>query len=451
MTMLAPATLVCPRDQKLRPNLVGVSRLKFPDVHDRLNHNSFRYPAKFHPPVARALIEQFSEPGQTVLDPFCGSGTALVEGLAIGRSAVGTDIDPLAVLVASAKVRRLDLDQIDALVVRLRDSVTAMREADSSRWGGFELDIDEAEHAAAAMAVAPHIPPLPRMEHWFRRRVVIQLAAIRGLVAAQQDVRVRQFLTLCFASIIRNASNADPVPVSGLEVTSHMRRKEAAGRLIDPYTLFVTAMAKNAAAQRTFAGARREGCTARVATADARFLSERGTGPVNAVVTSPPYLAAVDYYRRHTLEMYWLGLTPSANARREVMPRYIGRDRVGMVYMDSLETHGSRTAADWLPSFPDIRPERARAFQHYCASMDAVFGRMAAIVRPGAAIVFVVGDVRFCGRPVSMVELLGELASPHLALVERIWYPLANRYMSYSRKNEADINADHVLVFERRH
>lgn len=61
----------------------------------KLTHYLFRFPAKFHPPVAQTLIEDYSLEGDCVLDPFCGSGTLLVEALRAGRDAVGTDIDPL--------------------------------------------------------------------------------------------------------------------------------------------------------------------------------------------------------------------------------------------------------------------------------------------------------------------------------------------------------------------
>src|SRR5262249_55559426 len=79
-------------------------RLSMAREFDQLTHYLFRYPAKFHPPVARALLERYSEPGDTVLDPFCGSGTLLVEALVSDRSSVGIDVDPVATLVSRAKV-----------------------------------------------------------------------------------------------------------------------------------------------------------------------------------------------------------------------------------------------------------------------------------------------------------------------------------------------------------
>jgi len=81
----------------------------------RLTHYLFRFPAKFHPPVARALVNGYTKPGDRVLDPFCGSGSLLVEAAVAGRNAIGTDVDPLAVFVSRAKTRVYDLANIEVL------------------------------------------------------------------------------------------------------------------------------------------------------------------------------------------------------------------------------------------------------------------------------------------------------------------------------------------------
>ena len=73
-----------------------------------LTHRFYRYPARFSPQLARAIIERFTNPGDIVLDPFCGGGTALVEAAALGRRAVGTDINPLAIFLAQVKTLPLD-------------------------------------------------------------------------------------------------------------------------------------------------------------------------------------------------------------------------------------------------------------------------------------------------------------------------------------------------------
>lgn len=68
-----------------------------------LTHNFYRYPARFSPKFVRRVIEQFTEPGDLIFDPFMGGGTTIVEAISLGRSAIGTDISSLATFVSQAK------------------------------------------------------------------------------------------------------------------------------------------------------------------------------------------------------------------------------------------------------------------------------------------------------------------------------------------------------------
>ncbi|MEH3103458.1 MAG: DNA methyltransferase [Sphingomonas phyllosphaerae] len=407
----------------------------------------FRYPAKFHPPIARKLIDLVSSPGETVLDPFCGSGTLLVEAVAAGRSAIGTDVDPLAVFVSRAKTTIVDGVAIASAAERCVQWLERSRSEDHARNGDFTLEIDQANYESQRAEFSIWIPDLPNITHWFRRRATLQLAQIRRYFCETCEGDARRFLELCFASIIRNSSNADPVPVSGLEVTSHMLAKEALGRAIDPWRLMARAIGRSLPAMTAFIDTRAPGASSRIVQADARELDPDIVGKVNAIVTSPPYLTAVDYYRRHTLEMYWLGLTNQRAERLALMGRYIGRDRVGENHFSAEEATATKVADRWIARFPGIRRERERAFRHYCDGMARSLAKMLEIVMPGGPIVIVAGDVRFCGVPVSMLELMKDLAGDRLGISDHLWYPIMNRYMSYSRRNEANIAADHVLVF----
>jgi DNA modification methylase len=82
---------------------------------DGYTHGFYRYPARFSPQFARAVIQYFSTPGDTVLDPFMGSGTTLVEACANGRRAIGTDISSLAVFIARVKTTPLTTADCDCV------------------------------------------------------------------------------------------------------------------------------------------------------------------------------------------------------------------------------------------------------------------------------------------------------------------------------------------------
>ena len=79
-------------------------------------HSFYRYPARFSPQFARAVIEHFSQPGDCILDPFMGGGTSIVEALRNGRSAVGIDLNALACFVASVKTTPLSENDCDRVL-----------------------------------------------------------------------------------------------------------------------------------------------------------------------------------------------------------------------------------------------------------------------------------------------------------------------------------------------
>ena len=85
-------------------------------------HEFYRYPARFSPSFARAAIEAFTSVGDVVLDPFVGGGTTLVEARLAGRISLGSDLNPLAVLISKVKSRpfkRTELDEVSRWVARL--------------------------------------------------------------------------------------------------------------------------------------------------------------------------------------------------------------------------------------------------------------------------------------------------------------------------------------------
>jgi len=81
-----------------------------------LTHSYYRYPARFGETFVREAVLNFSSPGDTVLDPFCGGGTTLVEALSLGRNAIGSDLSELAIGIARCKTTPLSEAQLTASI-----------------------------------------------------------------------------------------------------------------------------------------------------------------------------------------------------------------------------------------------------------------------------------------------------------------------------------------------
>jgi hypothetical protein len=417
----------------------------------KLTHYLFRFPAKFHPPVVAKLFDRFTEEGQVVLDPFVGSGTSLIEGTLLDRSCFGVDVDPVAVAVALAKTRRYDVDEVRRMVDRLLKALKPLDRGAEEYERLATNDISRADFDATIADESLWVPAIPKLEHWFRRYVTIDLARIhREVVRRRGAAEHRQLLLLLFGSIIRNASNADPVPVSGLEVTAHMRRLEEEGRVVDPFALMRRAVKRAMTAIEEWAAALGDRDAPVVLQGDATTSIARLPAKVDAVITSPPYHNAVDYYRRHQLEMFWMGLTADQTVRLELLPRYIGRPRIRASHpllAEPWPTEG--LAAEWEREIAAVDTQRATDFRHYMLAMSRVFRRVAERTERGAPVIMVIGHSAWNGGRIPTLQLFEEIAQQWFGTDETLWYPVQNRYMSYSRRNGASIDREHVIVLRR--
>ncbi|GAB1509794.1 TRM11 family SAM-dependent methyltransferase [Actinophytocola sp. KF-1] len=418
----------------------------------RLTHYMFRYPAKFHPPVVTAILNRYTHEDNVVLDPFVGSGTLLVEAAVTGRIGLGVDVDPLAVAVARAKTYKYNVAKVKRAAKTLLERLASLErpEAEYVRFMHSDITAEQAEKVAAEEGLL--LPAIPNLQHWFRSYVVVDLARILAVIR-QLDVdrRTRDLLLIAFASIIRKSSNADPVPVSGLEYTSHMKQRDAAGRLVNPYALLRIAVKKIIEAVEEWAAALPNPfAEPRVWVGDAKKFPRGLPHSVDAIVTSPPYHNAVDYYRRHQLEMFWLDLTVSHLDRLQLLPNYIGRPHIAAkdpLLQEPWEP--GPLAAKWEKKIRVEHPKRAGDFRHYVTAMRKVFAQMATRLSVGSPAIFVVGESQWNGEVIPTARLFTEISEDQFTLDEVLSYPIKNRYMSYSRHNQASIDREYVVVFRR--
>lgn len=429
---------------------VSVQSLELPERSSNLTHYLFRFPAKFHPPVVRALIERFTEPGNLILDPFCGSGTMMVEAARLGRHSLGIDIDPLAVRVSNAKIARYKIGLLKRSLDAVSDRLSTQARPPAKYVALKFSDLSAAQYAKEIADVSHYVPAIPNLLHWFRRYVIVDLARIReAILTTPLPDSHRRFLLVVFASIIRTASNADPVPVSGLEVTSWMKQRDLEGRLVDPYKLFGKASSAALSATESFARAAPRSVRAVALQGNATQLASYCRGQVDAVLTSPPYHGAVDYYRRHQLEMFWLGLTRSQEERLALLADYIGRPHVPRRHPWLSDELSTKLAIDWESRIRRVSADRANAFRHYLVAMSRFFRTLSGRVRVGGPVLVVVGHSAWNTSEIPTTDLFMEIAGPSFKLEEVLSYPVKNHYMSYARHNDAGITREYVLVMRK--
>ncbi|MCX7839632.1 MAG: DNA methyltransferase, partial [Anaerolineae bacterium] len=153
-----------------------------------LTHCYHDYPARMIPQVAGKLLDMFAAVDATLLfDPYCGTGTSLVEGLVRGLNVIGTDLNPLARLIAQAKTSTPDLDEIDRHV---------------AKFNRFAL-----RAKTRTLAESPAIPGISRLEFWFKPTVISHLRQVKNFIDEIMDNEIRLFFQVAFSETVRESSN----------------------------------------------------------------------------------------------------------------------------------------------------------------------------------------------------------------------------------------------------
>jgi DNA modification methylase len=155
-------------------------------------HGIHVYPARMVPQIARALIQRFSEPGQTVLDPFCGSGTVLLEALLANRRGIGVDINPLATLIAQVKTTSFDTETLLSELRKLEERIRSRAYDIESGKTSIPVRIFEKQK---------------QIDHWFKPVAQEHLTIIREVVEEHCSPQTKQFFRVIFSDTVRKISN----------------------------------------------------------------------------------------------------------------------------------------------------------------------------------------------------------------------------------------------------
>ena len=153
------------------------------------SHAWHPFPAKFPPQLPELLIERLSEPGDVVFDPMLGSGTTLVEAVRLGRRAVGCDIDPLARIIAAAK-----LTPIDPLAA-LQTGQAVLKAAKNDYW-------EEGPRLQQELELRFDAKTGEFVDYWFLRQHQLELLALLQRIEAIPKGGTRDFLQVVFSSTI---------------------------------------------------------------------------------------------------------------------------------------------------------------------------------------------------------------------------------------------------------
>lgn len=396
------------------------------DFHDQdsgyASHNIHSFPAKFPPQLPRKFIQALTLPGETVLDPMMGSGTTVLEAFLLGRRGIGFDIDPLAVMLARAKVSPISYH--DA-VIWTRKIISNAKESFLSRERALYDEMDRMWDEETRDFV----------NYWFCREVQLALTALVVEINRIQDDSLRNFFRTILSSIIITKSGGVSLALDlahtrphrvdraidwngcllEIDISRRSERRKLSKKIRSPFDEFekkciqnLKSMSENGLnSDQLSIGCLSEWEMMRIqpdiSTCDAKSLPLNNEC-VDVIITSPPYAShAIDYMRAHKFSLVWLGY--AIRELSETRKRYIGGDALGGYGFESLPEQTS-SIIDSLAR-KDLR--KGMVLRRYYSEMKAVLREMFRVLKKGRVAIVVVGGSKLRDQDVEIDVCLSEI------------------------------------------
>lgn len=392
---------------------------------DRATHLIHSYPAKLliNIPLFFLRCEQVGPAGR-LLDPFCGSGTVLVEGALNGWQLAGADANPLARLITKTKLTHVKTEAIAEAVERISSAP-----------------------ALSSTAFAPVVD----VDMWFSKPAQIQIGSLLDAIAREPEAELRQFLQICLSSCVRKASFADPRLSVPVRVKPGSKEWNKAGKpnVTDLFIRAVDANGRRVAELGSIEPSLLRGLSL---LEDARSICDepKSGSDIDLVITSPPYVGAQKYVRASSLSIGWLGLAPG-NKLRPLERANIGREHYLRFEYSQPNFPEDGLASVALERIRKINPLRAHIASTYLAEMREALTATARRLKRGGWLILVIGNNTICGEEFETSNYIAQIAvSIGLDLELELLDDIRSRGLMTKRNKTAGvISREHIQMFRK--
>ena len=379
-------------------------------------HRFHSYCARFPTSLVREVIRDFTKRGDSVFDPFCGSGTSLVAGLIAKRLVVGGDIDALAGMISRAKCAPRSASEYERWKTKFEKTLISRFSDIQRNWSNAARPKMGKLMRIGSMKV--RIPSLPQLAYWFPPQLITALAVIAETAHECDDAHLEQVALISLsASIIAKWPKTLSYAMDIDHTRPHRRiQKFTLDRILSDYLRRLDrSIHCLGGLEKIYRDA---GVIDRInenvtvfCPQDAREnCSEIADESQALVITSPPYFNAVDYPRAHRLSVCWMnGYAPGDLAsRRDYIGLHSGIDADVEAWLQD-----RAPIRRLMPVTPGEHPSIGRRLVSFAADLDAAVKQVHRKLRPRGFAVFVIADNLVRGRRLAAHRILAEIARTH--------------------------------------
>jgi DNA modification methylase len=370
-------------------------------------HGFFKYPCKFIPHIPRWAIKRYLDNNKNaLLDPFCGSGTSLVEGVLHNKTCYGVEIDPFSTLLTKVKTTPFTKNEI----MELRRIAEVLRNKLKNQDGpGL-------------------VPDILNIEKWFSARTINALGRLKEGIdnVTEKSGKHKRFLYIVLASIIRKVSNADnqsPKPY-----VSTRFKKDG----LDAIETFFQHYEKFTDRIEEFSSSKSLG-KAQIVGDDARNINKKIKGKIQLAVTSPPYINAFDYVRSLKLENLWLAMT-DYDELLKLRPKFLGTENISIINKD-LPKPDHAALQRIVKKIYKVDKKRAWVVHNFFQDMETNISEVYEILKKGGCYTIVIGESKIRGTRIPTYQILADIARRKGFKLDNMFsYEIKNRYLRFPRQ-----------------
>ena len=355
------------------------------NVYEILGRDSVHpFPARMAPSLALDVIAECRRPLR-ILDPMVGSGTVLAVAHSKGHQAVGVDLDPLAVLISRVWTTAIDVEAAQRAATAVLDHARRIFSSLPTR-DAYPKDAD------------PETRQFTR--YWFDDYARRQLTSLATAIERTRERTIREALWCSFSRLIITKQSGASLAMDLSHSRPHRKFKRAPAKPFRKFLSSVDRVTTNCIDGRNRTG----NPAARVYEGDARQL-DLADGSIDLVITSPPYLNAIDYLRCSKFSLVWMGY--SVSELRRLRSTTVGTE-VGMHARDDREIH--RILSE-LKLQPKLQARQEAMLARYIADMQRVVGETSRVLASSGRAVYVVGENTIRGTFIPNAMIVEAVAS----------------------------------------
>lgn len=390
----------------------------------------------------RVITECYPE-ARSVLDPFVGSGTVMMEAMMLGLDFVGRDINPLSMLICEVKKGPFFADATKRKAKELVDRIS--HDASES----IEVDFSG-------------------RDKWFRLDVQIVLSKIRRAIRTEPATWCRRFFWLTLAETIRLTSNSRTSTYK-----LHIREAENIARDLCPLSTFKEILEGNVEKlseaagllkerQLTTAGRYAGRITIEQHDATSALPNDTSMDKCDLMVTSPPYgdnVTTVPYGQYSYLPLSWIDMvdihpamdTALLKSTHEIDFRSLGGSRVNAIEDTKRLREISKSFAETIDALKDEPRDRSTRVAAFCRDLNRCIRPIMDQLNTGAYMVWTVGNRRVANRLVPTDQILRELLNAAGAVfIHDFQRKIPTKRMAVKNSVAATMRSETIIVMRKK-